>query len=173
MLSSFDAEKNLVIHQELLHSIWLPLPLQVLSAQIYGKLRAGTAPLTDARIKLTSEAIQGARTMKQFGWEAPFRERIQSCRVTVGHGDAAWRLRCADHHRKRPSVRRCRRPTAPIDSRGARCQSSQLRSRFTPVVFATSREFPATRLAVHATRYTGTSVHAPVKLSNAENALVW
>ncbi|KAI9326765.1 P-loop containing nucleoside triphosphate hydrolase protein [Zopfochytrium polystomum] len=49
--------------------------------RMLSKVRRSIAPLTDKRVKLTTEALTGIRAIKYFAWEAPFLQRIEEVRI--------------------------------------------------------------------------------------------
>ncbi|KAI9333150.1 P-loop containing nucleoside triphosphate hydrolase protein [Zopfochytrium polystomum] len=49
--------------------------------RMLSKVRRSIAPLTDKRVKLTTEALTGIRAIKYFAWEAPFLQRIEDVRI--------------------------------------------------------------------------------------------
>ncbi|KAH8055898.1 ATPase [Aureococcus anophagefferens] len=54
---------------------------QMFLGKRFKRLRAQTATATDARIRLTSEAVGGARTLKSFAWQRPFVDAIGALRA--------------------------------------------------------------------------------------------
>lgn len=50
----------------------LAIPVQWLASQIFARLRAKTAVVTDSRVKATNELISGIRLLKMYCWERPF-----------------------------------------------------------------------------------------------------
>ena len=54
---------------------------QIFLGKRFKRLRAQTATATDARIRLTSEAVGGARTLKSFAWQRPFVDAIGALRA--------------------------------------------------------------------------------------------
>eukprot|EP01065_Artemidia_motanka_P038578 TRINITY_DN4742_c0_g1_i1.p1 TRINITY_DN4742_c0_g1~~TRINITY_DN4742_c0_g1_i1.p1 ORF type:complete len:1315 (+),score=399.91 TRINITY_DN4742_c0_g1_i1:72-3947(+) len=55
-------------------------PLQYGASRSFAKLRTETAPLTDHRVKLTSEIVNAARLIKMNAWEKPFSQRVKEAR---------------------------------------------------------------------------------------------
>ena len=55
-------------------------PLQKLFMTTMRAIRAAIAPLTDTRVKLTQESIQGIRVIKYFTWETPMQDIIEAIR---------------------------------------------------------------------------------------------
>ncbi|KAJ3057372.1 hypothetical protein HK097_008467 [Rhizophlyctis rosea] len=55
-------------------------PLQIVLMRFLSKIRRSVAPLTDSRVKLTQEVLQGIRVIKFFAWEASFSEKIEEIR---------------------------------------------------------------------------------------------
>ncbi|KAJ3010103.1 hypothetical protein HKX48_007579 [Thoreauomyces humboldtii] len=52
--------------------------------QVMGRLRtirASVAPITDSRVKLTQEVMQGIRVIKFFAWERPFLKKVEDIRT--------------------------------------------------------------------------------------------
>ncbi|ORY28894.1 P-loop containing nucleoside triphosphate hydrolase protein, partial [Rhizoclosmatium globosum] len=58
----------------------LIIPLQALIYRTMTKVRESVAPLTDSRVKITTEILSGIRIIKFFAWEVPFLERIEAIR---------------------------------------------------------------------------------------------
>ena len=58
----------------------LLVPLQSIMGRIFSKLRAQTAPKTDARIRAMDEILTGMRVIKLYAWEKPFTKLIDLCR---------------------------------------------------------------------------------------------
>jgi ABC-type multidrug transport system fused ATPase/permease subunit len=61
--------------------ILVVVPLQVMIARWLVVLRKTNATITDSRIKLTQEVLQGIRIIKLFSWESSFLDRILSVRA--------------------------------------------------------------------------------------------
>ncbi|KAL2915593.1 hypothetical protein HK105_204778 [Polyrhizophydium stewartii] len=55
-------------------------PIQDRLWRIMARIRAEVAPLTDKRVRLTQEGIQGIRVLKFFAWEKPFLQQIEDLR---------------------------------------------------------------------------------------------
>ncbi|KAI8834383.1 P-loop containing nucleoside triphosphate hydrolase protein [Chytriomyces cf. hyalinus JEL632] len=62
--------------------LFLCMPLQALMIRRLMQLRGAIAPVTDKRIKLSSEILQGIRIIKYFSWESTFSGSIDSIRET-------------------------------------------------------------------------------------------
>lgn len=58
------------------------IPLQLYLARRFAALRSKVAAITDARVNLVSQAVQGVRIMKCHSWERRFAERIEQVRAT-------------------------------------------------------------------------------------------
>jgi ATP-binding cassette subfamily C (CFTR/MRP) protein 4 len=56
------------------------VPLQFYLSQRFANLRSKVAVLTDARVTLVSQAVNGCRVMKMSGWEVEFEKRIAKVR---------------------------------------------------------------------------------------------
>ncbi|RKO86365.1 ABC transporter type 1, transmembrane domain-containing protein, partial [Blyttiomyces helicus] len=56
-------------------------PIQSRLMRSLGALRREVAPITDSRVKLFSEILQGMRVIKFFGWEEPFLEKVEGIRA--------------------------------------------------------------------------------------------
>jgi len=56
------------------------VPLQFYLSHKFARLRSKVATLTDTRVTLLSQAINGVRVMKMSGWETQFEERIAQIR---------------------------------------------------------------------------------------------
>lgn len=70
------------------------LPVQFHLARRFASLRSGTATVTDGRVGLVGQAVQGCRVMKMHGWEGSFGERIAEVRAQeMGRIVAASRYR--------------------------------------------------------------------------------
>jgi len=50
-------------------------------ARQLGQVRLNVARLTDERVRLMREVLQGVRVMKQYAWEPAYRERIEAARA--------------------------------------------------------------------------------------------
>ena len=61
------------------------LPLQMCFAKRFSVLRERTANFTDRRVKLTGELVNGIGTVKTFGWEQPYIERVGHIRTSERH----------------------------------------------------------------------------------------
>ncbi|KAJ3286591.1 hypothetical protein HK104_008964 [Borealophlyctis nickersoniae] len=55
-------------------------PVQMFLLRKLSAIRRTVAPLTDSRVKLTQEVLQGIRVIKFFAWENPFLEKIEDIR---------------------------------------------------------------------------------------------
>ena len=60
--------------------LFLLVPLQMFAGRRFAYFRSKVAKLTDDRVSLISQAVNGARVMKFNGWENSFNERISSIR---------------------------------------------------------------------------------------------
>lgn len=60
--------------------LFLLIPLQAWFSKRFGKLRSATARLTDERVRVTGQALGGARVMKMYGWERPFVATVAAIR---------------------------------------------------------------------------------------------
>ncbi|KAJ3043701.1 hypothetical protein HDV00_004474 [Rhizophlyctis rosea] len=58
----------------------LSTPLQMYLMKILSEIRRSVAPITDSRVKLTQEILQGIRVIKFFAWESSFVEKIEAIR---------------------------------------------------------------------------------------------
>ena len=58
----------------------LLIPMQAYTGKIFSKLRWNAAVLTDERVKLMNEVIDGMRVIKMYCWEGPFVKHIQQIR---------------------------------------------------------------------------------------------
>ncbi|KAJ3009692.1 UNVERIFIED_CONTAM: hypothetical protein HDU68_002544 [Siphonaria sp. JEL0065] len=58
----------------------LIIPVQGLIFRTMTKVRETVAPLTDKRVKITTEILSGIRIIKFFAWEVPFLHRIAEIR---------------------------------------------------------------------------------------------
>ncbi|KAI9343241.1 P-loop containing nucleoside triphosphate hydrolase protein [Obelidium mucronatum] len=58
----------------------LIIPIQGYIFRTMTRVREAVAPLTDKRVKITTEILSGIRIIKFFAWEVPFLERIESIR---------------------------------------------------------------------------------------------
>ena len=56
------------------------VPLQMYFAKRFATLRGKTAAFTDRRVKLTGELVNGIGTVKTFGWEQPYMDRVRTVR---------------------------------------------------------------------------------------------
>nr|XP_039258782.1 multidrug resistance-associated protein 4-like [Styela clava] len=54
--------------------------LQTFSGRAFGKIRSMTAVLTDERIRLMNEVINGMRIIKMYAWEKPFAKLVSNTR---------------------------------------------------------------------------------------------
>eukprot|EP00842_Homolaphlyctis_polyrhiza_P006958 jgi/Hompol1/851/HPOL_001405-RA len=63
-----------------LAAVFCLAPLQKKIFDILGSIRARVAPLTDARIKLTQEILQGIRVIKFFAWESAMISQVEDIR---------------------------------------------------------------------------------------------
>ncbi|XP_055361133.1 ATP-binding cassette sub-family C member 4-like isoform X3 [Betta splendens] len=59
---------------------FLLLPIQIMFGRLFSRLRAGTAVLTDDRIRTMNEVISGIRVIKMYGWEEPFGALVDDIR---------------------------------------------------------------------------------------------
>ncbi|KAI8806674.1 P-loop containing nucleoside triphosphate hydrolase protein [Cladochytrium replicatum] len=59
----------------------LTFPLQTYLFSQIKQIRAKQAPITDQRVKLTTEILNGVRVIKFFAWEIPFAKQIAGIRV--------------------------------------------------------------------------------------------
>ena len=50
-------------------------------SQLFGRLRAATAAITDERVRLTGQVITGIRVLKTLAWEAPFNATVAAVRT--------------------------------------------------------------------------------------------
>ncbi|KAJ3033620.1 hypothetical protein HDV00_006018 [Rhizophlyctis rosea] len=55
-------------------------PIQMRLMKILSQVRRNVAPITDQRVRLTQEVLQGIRVLKFFAWEASFAEKIETIR---------------------------------------------------------------------------------------------
>lgn len=60
--------------------IVIGIPLLTYAARFLFKLRGGINKLTDQRVSLTQEILQGVRFVKFFGWESSFLNRLKQIR---------------------------------------------------------------------------------------------
>ena len=60
--------------------VLLMWPLQYLFSAIGGKYLKQKNPITDERIKMTNEMIEGIRLLKMYGWDTQFSEMIEKIR---------------------------------------------------------------------------------------------
>lgn len=60
--------------------ILLLVPAQAYMSKRFGTLRTQVGEITDKRVKLTNQAISGARQLKVSGWELQFQDAIQEAR---------------------------------------------------------------------------------------------
>ncbi|KAJ3109242.1 hypothetical protein HDU96_007273 [Phlyctochytrium bullatum] len=60
--------------------LFISMPIQGKVMKTLMSVRKEMAPITDKRVKLTTEIIQGIRVIKFFAWESPFLARVQSLR---------------------------------------------------------------------------------------------
>ncbi|KAF9905090.1 hypothetical protein EC991_002043, partial [Linnemannia zychae] len=58
----------------------LLLPLQALQAKVFESMQARKLTAMDQRIRLTTEVLAGIKTVKIYGWESAFLQRILSVR---------------------------------------------------------------------------------------------
>ncbi|XP_071783118.2 ATP-binding cassette sub-family C member 4-like isoform X1 [Centroberyx gerrardi] len=56
------------------------MPVQTMFGHLFSTLRAGTAALTDDRIRTMNEVISGIRIIKMYGWERPFSALVDDIR---------------------------------------------------------------------------------------------
>jgi ATP-binding cassette subfamily C (CFTR/MRP) protein 4 len=61
-------------------ALLLFLGVQTLFSRSFGRLRAATAPLTDARVKAAAQAIGGMRVIKLMSWERAFAASVAALR---------------------------------------------------------------------------------------------
>ena len=54
--------------------------IQTLFSRSFGRLRAATAPLTDARVKAAAQAVGGMRIIKMMAWERAFAASVAALR---------------------------------------------------------------------------------------------
>jgi ABC-type bacteriocin/lantibiotic exporter with double-glycine peptidase domain len=57
-------------------------PIQTYAMKRLARLRRTILPLTDKRVKLTQEVLQGIRVVKFFAWEDSFLTRLDGLRVS-------------------------------------------------------------------------------------------
>ncbi|KAJ3255913.1 hypothetical protein HK103_005829 [Boothiomyces macroporosus] len=55
-------------------------PLQKTLMQKLRTIRKTSAPITDSRVKLTQEILEGIRVIKYFTWELPFKKEVEKLR---------------------------------------------------------------------------------------------
>lgn len=55
--------------------------IQTLVASGFGKLRSGTASITDARVRMIGQVINGIRVLKMYGWEPAFFNAVLDTRA--------------------------------------------------------------------------------------------
>ncbi|KAJ3273542.1 hypothetical protein HDV01_004309 [Terramyces sp. JEL0728] len=55
-------------------------PLQKTLMQKLRTIRKNSAPITDSRVKLTQEILEGIRVIKYFTWELPFKKEVEKLR---------------------------------------------------------------------------------------------
>ncbi|KAJ3320400.1 hypothetical protein HDV06_005323 [Boothiomyces sp. JEL0866] len=55
-------------------------PLQKTLMQKLRAIRKTSAPITDSRVKLTQEILEGIRVIKYFTWELPFKKEVEKLR---------------------------------------------------------------------------------------------
>ena len=58
----------------------ISLPIQIGMVLIIYKQRAKGAKITDKRVRLTTEVLQGIRLIKMYGWEAFYHQLINNFR---------------------------------------------------------------------------------------------
>jgi ABC-type multidrug transport system fused ATPase/permease subunit len=58
----------------------LQMPIQAHFGSVVGKYRKKVVAQTDERVRMMNEVLGGVRTIKIFGWEAAFYERIMVLR---------------------------------------------------------------------------------------------
>lgn len=56
------------------------VPMQFFLGKQFAKIRARIAAITDKRVSLIAQAIQGVRVMKMSGWELQFNDRVTALR---------------------------------------------------------------------------------------------
>lgn len=61
--------------------IFLNWPIQYYLSQLGGKYVGQKNPITDERVKLTNEMIEGIRLLKMYGWEQQYAESIAKTRT--------------------------------------------------------------------------------------------
>lgn len=66
--------------------ILISMPLLGLAVKTLSRRRGAINKITDQRVSLTQEILQGVRFVKYFGWETSFLERIQNIRKKEIHG---------------------------------------------------------------------------------------
>ena len=66
--------------------ILIAMPLLGRAVKILFRRRVAINKITDQRVSLTQEILQGVRFVKYFGWETSFLERIQNIRKKEIHG---------------------------------------------------------------------------------------
>jgi ATP-binding cassette subfamily C (CFTR/MRP) protein 1 len=72
-----------------LASMVLLIPLQMFFMKRMGRRRQAIAKATDQRVKVTNEALQGVRTLKQYNWEDAYNSIISKVRDV--ELDAIWK----------------------------------------------------------------------------------
>ncbi|KAJ3116514.1 hypothetical protein HDU96_009500 [Phlyctochytrium bullatum] len=60
--------------------LFLSMPLQGVVMKRLAQIRKDVAPITDQRVKLTTEVLTGIRVIKFFAWEVPFLNNIEDLR---------------------------------------------------------------------------------------------
>ena len=56
------------------------IPICILNGRLIFLIRQKVAKISDKRLKLTTEIIEGIRLLKQFGWEDLFRSKVNDIR---------------------------------------------------------------------------------------------
>jgi len=60
--------------------IALLIPICIINGRLIFAIRQRVAKISDKRLKLTTEIIEGIRILKQFGWEDLFRTKVNDIR---------------------------------------------------------------------------------------------
>ncbi|KAJ3190722.1 hypothetical protein HK101_008433 [Irineochytrium annulatum] len=61
--------------------LFILTPVQGVLWRMLSSIRKVVAPITDSRVKIITEVLNGIRVIKFFAWEVPFLERIQGLRT--------------------------------------------------------------------------------------------
>ena len=70
-----------VVYTFVTFGFWLLLmTLQFLSSKLSNKLKAAESGINDERLKLVNDLVVGCRTIKCYGWENHYIERINALR---------------------------------------------------------------------------------------------